>query len=84
MFHFIVNNNKALNRNKIENTSEVKKVEENQELKRNKRDVQIFVLSEKILLDNEKNANEKTRKILAQKFRKFKDFGEKVEKIDSR
>ena len=79
-----MNNNKALNRNKIENTSEVKKVEENQELKRNKRDVQIFVLSEKILLDNEKNANEKTRKILAQKFRKFKDFGEKVEKIDSR
>ena len=79
-----MNNNKALNRNKIENTSEVKKVEENQELKRNKRDVQIFVLSEKILLDNEKNANEKTIKILAQKFRKFKDFGEKVEKIDSR
>lgn len=77
-------NNKALNRNKISNSPKVKKVEENKESKKNKRDVQIFVLSEKIILDNEKNANEKTRKILSQKFRKFKDFGEKVDRTDLR
>lgn len=62
----------------------MKKVEENKEFNKNKREVQIFVLSEKIIVENEKKANEKMRKLLAQKFGKFKDFGEKVEKTGLR
>jgi len=71
-----------LNKSKL---SENKQINEETTInKRNVRELQLFVLTEKISLDNEKNRNERIRKSLMQQVRKFKEMEGKIVNIDLR
>lgn len=71
-----------MNKSKL---SENKQINEETTInKRNVRELQLFVLTEKISLDNEKNRNERIRKSLMQQVRKFKEMEGKIVNIDLR